>query len=42
MRGPVLSDLYHAALALEHDCEWVSDDADFAHVPGLRWRRPLQ
>jgi len=39
-RGPILSDLCHAALAIEHDCEWVSDDEDFARVPGLRWRAP--
>ncbi|MGD9933280.1 MAG: TA system VapC family ribonuclease toxin [Dehalococcoidia bacterium] len=38
-RGAVLSDLYHAALAIEHDCEWVTGDADFGRIPGLRWRK---
>ena len=38
--GNLVSDARHAALAIEHGCEWVSDDADFARFPGLRWRRP--
>lgn len=38
--GNLVPDAWHAALALEHGCEWVSDDADFARFPGLRWRRP--
>lgn len=38
--GNLVSDAWHAALAIEHGCEWVSDDADFARFPGLRWRRP--
>ncbi len=38
--GNLVSDSWHAALALEHGCEWVSDDSDFARFPGLRWRRP--
>ena len=38
-RGKLVPDLYLAALAIEHDCEWISDDRDFARVPGLRWTR---
>lgn len=41
IRGPRIADAYHAALAIEHGCEWVSDDSDFARFPGLRWSRPL-
>ena len=38
--GNLVADAWHAALAIEHGCEWVSEDADFARFPGLRWRRP--
>lgn len=38
--GNLVPDAWHAALAIEHGCEWISDDADFARFPGLRWRRP--
>lgn len=40
-RGAVVADTYHAALAIEHGCEWVTTDRDFARFPGLRWRHPL-
>jgi len=40
-RGAIVSDAYHAALAVEHNCEWISFDRDFARFPGLRWRSPL-
>lgn len=40
-QGPSISDVYHAALAVEHGCEWVSFDRDFARFGGLRWRSPL-
>lgn len=39
--GNATTDAYLAALAVEHDCELVSCDADFARFPGLRWRNPL-
>jgi len=39
--GKLIADAYHAALAIEHGCEWVTNDADFARFPGLRWRHPL-
>jgi len=41
-RGKLVADAYHAALAVEYGCEWLSADADFARFPGLRWRHPLQ
>ena len=41
IRGPIVSDAYHAALAIEHGCEWITADRHFARFPGLRWRHPL-
>jgi hypothetical protein len=41
IRGPLVSDAYLAALAIEHGCELVTTDGDFARFPGLRWRHPL-
>jgi hypothetical protein len=41
-RGNVVIDAYHAALAIEHGCEWITTDRDFARFKGLRWRHPLQ
>lgn len=40
-RGNLISDAYHAALAIEHGCEWITADRHFARFPGLRWRHPL-
>lgn len=40
-RGKLVADAYHAALAIEHGCELVTADADFARFAGLRWRHPL-
>ena len=39
--GNLVPDVYLAALAIEHDCVWVSTDRDFARFPGLRWHNPL-
>ncbi len=39
--GRVIADAYHAALAIEHGCEWLSTDGDFGRFKGLRWRHPL-
>ena len=39
--GPLVADAYIAALAIEHGCELVTTDSDFARFPGLRWRHPL-
>ena len=40
-RGSIVADAQHAALAIEHGCEWISFDRDFSRFPGLRWRHPL-
>jgi uncharacterized protein len=40
-RGKLVADAYHAALAIEHGCELVTTDSDFARFPGLRYRHPL-
>ncbi len=41
VHGNLVTDAYLAALAIEHDCEWITTDRDFAGFPGLRWRHPL-
>jgi len=40
--GALIADLQHAAVAIEHGCEWVTCDGDFARIPDLRWRHPLR
>jgi toxin-antitoxin system PIN domain toxin len=40
--GNMVQDAWLAALAIEHGCEWVSTDGDYARFPGLRWRRPFE
>lgn len=37
----LVADAYHAALAIEHGCEWITNDGDFARFAELRWRHPL-
>lgn len=39
-RGPRVTDAWLAALAIEHGCEWVTLDRDFARFPGLKWSVP--
>ncbi len=39
--GNLVQDAYLAALALEHGCQWVTTDRDFARFPRLVWRHPL-
>ncbi len=39
-RGPIVTDAWYAALAIESGCEWITLDRDFARFPGLRWRLP--
>ena len=41
IQGPLVTDAYLAALAIEHGCELVTTDSDFARFKGLRWRHPL-
>ncbi len=38
--GDLAADAHLAALAVEHGCELVSFDRDFARFPRLRWVRP--
>ncbi len=40
--GPRVTDAWHAALAMEHGCEWVTLDRDFARFPGLKWSVPAK
>ena len=42
IHGPMVTDAYLAALAIEHGCELISTDGDFARFPELRWRHPLE
>jgi uncharacterized protein len=37
-RGNLVPDTWFAALAIEHGCEWITLDRDFAQFPGLQWR----
>lgn len=41
-RGNAVPDAYHAALALEWDCDWVTTDKDFMRFRGLRVRHPFK
>lgn len=41
-KGKLVADAWHAALAIEHGCEWISTDADFARFPDLNWSHPLR
>jgi toxin-antitoxin system PIN domain toxin len=39
VRGKLVADAAHAALAIESGCVWVSADTDFARfAPALRWQ----
>ena len=40
--GNLVQDAWFAALAIEHGCEWVSTDGDYARFRGLRWQRPFE
>lgn len=39
--GNLVSDAHLAALAVEHDCELASNDADFTKFPAVRWVNPM-
>ncbi len=41
LRGNLISDAHHAALAIEQDAVWATSDADFDRFPGLLWTHPL-
>jgi hypothetical protein len=39
LKGKIVADAVHAALAIESGCEWVTADTDFARFsPLLRWQ----
>ena len=38
--GPATTDAWFAALAIEHDCTFVTLDRDFSRFPGLKWTNP--
>ncbi|EIJ34294.1 type II toxin-antitoxin system VapC family toxin [Thiothrix nivea] len=40
-KGNLVPDAYHAALAIESGCEWITTDRGFSRYPGLRWRTPF-
>ena len=40
-KGNLVQDAYLAALALEHNCTYITTDRDFARFPKLRWKHPL-
>lgn len=40
-KGNLIPDAYHAALAIESGCEWITTDRGFSRYPGLRWRTPF-
>ena len=42
LKGNLIHDAHHAALAIELDADWVSADADFARFKALRWVHPLK
>ena len=37
-QGNIVTDAWLAALAIEHGCELITADRDFARFEGLRWR----
>jgi toxin-antitoxin system PIN domain toxin len=40
VHGPRTTDAWFAALAIEHDCTWITYDRDFSRFPGLDWAMP--
>jgi predicted nucleic acid-binding protein len=40
-KSNLTTDAHLAALAIEHQAELHSTDADFSRFPGLRWTNPL-
>lgn len=37
----LVTDAHLAALAIEHGCELISIDSDFARFPNLKWKNPF-
>src|SRR5215472_4553124 len=40
IRGPLVTDAWFAALAIEWGCEWITLDRDYARFTGLIWQLP--
>ena len=40
--GNLVTDAHLAALAVQHGCELMSTDMDFARFPKLKWANPLK
>lgn len=40
-KGNAIPDAYHAALAMEWKCEWVTTDKGFKRFKGLKVRHPM-
>ena len=40
-KGNIVADAYHAALAIEAGCDWVTTDRDYSRFTALRWSSPL-
>lgn len=40
--GRLTTDTHLAAIAIEHQAELHTNDADFARFPGLRWQNPMR
>ena len=41
-KGNDIPDVYHAALAMKWNCEWVTTDKGFKRFKGLKVRHPLK
>jgi uncharacterized protein len=41
VKGNLVADAQHAAVAIESGCEWVTTDRDYTRFPGLRLVDPL-
>ena len=41
VKGNLVPDAYHAALAIESGCEWITTDRDYSRFDGLRWAHPF-
>lgn len=41
-QGNEIPDAYHAALAMEWDCQWITTDKGFQRFKGLRVKHPLK
>src|SRR2546429_3659368 len=41
VKAAMVTDAWLAAIAIEHGCELITTDRDFARFKGLKWRHPL-